>query len=77
MKRLLVLISVLISLSAFASDRDTSSVFHRIGVDVRPGALTKHHDFFRGENALGKPLKADALAELLRQNPVFEPLYEV
>lgn len=60
MKRLLVLISVLISLSAFASDRDTSSVFHRIGVDVRPGALTKHHDFFRGENALGKPLKADA-----------------
>ena len=24
-----------------------------------------------------KPLKADALAELLRQNPVFEPLYEV
>ena len=41
-----------------------SDVAHRVGLNVRPAALTRHHEFFRGENPTGEPLRAATAAHL-------------
>lgn len=45
------------SFQTVAAVKDSTVMTHRLGVDARPGALTQHDDFFRGENALGRPLR--------------------
>ena len=47
-----------------ASAADSTSFIHRIGFDIRPAILTRHHDFFRGANSTGKPLLASGSAHL-------------
>lgn len=64
MRRILVLIMALVSLSGFAADRDSTSMTHRVGVTVRPGGLVQNHDFFKGANLQGRPLKAVSAVNL-------------
>lgn len=53
-----------VSLSAAESAADSTTFEHRIGLDVRPGIPTRHHDFLRGANATGKPFGASLSTHL-------------
>lgn len=46
------------ALTASGNAPDSTRFEHRIGLDVRPGAATRHHDFLRGANATGRPFGA-------------------
>lgn len=64
MKRLILIFLCLVSFSALAADKDSTAFVHRIGINVRPGYLSQQHEFFRGANALGRPMRATASAHL-------------
>lgn len=64
MKRLILIFLSLVSFSALAADKDSTAFVHRIGINVRPGYLSQQHEFFRGANALGRPMIATASAHL-------------
>ena len=46
------------------SERDSTAVVHNVSFGVRPALLTKHHGFYRGENAIGQPITATTSAHL-------------
>ncbi len=47
-----------------STHRDSTRIEHRFGLNVRPGILSRHHDFFKGENSSGKPMLATASCHL-------------
>lgn len=53
-----IVLTVLMALggwTAGAQSFDFSDLEHRIGIDIRPAITTRHHEFFRGENASETP----------------------
>ena len=46
------------------SEGDSTAVVHNVSFGVRPALLTKHHGFYRGENAIGQPLTVTTSAHL-------------
>ena len=46
------------------SEGDSTAVVHNVSFGVRPALLTKHHGFYRGENAIGQPITATTSAHL-------------
>ena len=46
------------------SEGDSTAVVHNVSYGVRPALLTKHHGFYRGENAIGQPITATTSAHL-------------
>ncbi len=62
--KLVLFFLLVFSFQSYSAERDSSAVEHRVGFNVRPGMLTQHHAFFRGENALGRPMKATGSAHL-------------
>lgn len=64
MKRLALILILLCSVAASAADRDSAAFVHQVGMNVRPALLTQHHEFFRGANALGRPMRAGFSAHL-------------
>lgn len=61
MRRLVCIVALMISGLAMAN---STAFEHRISLDVRPGAPTRHHDFLRGVNATGKPFRAVSSAHI-------------
>ena len=57
MRRLLIYILMLVSMTAGAAEKDSTAFVHRVGLDMRAAYLNQSHDFFRGKNALGRPMK--------------------
>ena len=51
-------------LVGFGSEGDSTAVVHNVSFGVRPALLTKHHGFYRGENAIGQPITATTSAHL-------------
>ena len=64
MKRFALILILLCSVAASAADRDSTAFVHKVGMNVRPALLTQHHEFFRGANALGHPMRAGFSAHL-------------
>ena len=52
------------SLSVSGAEGDSTAVVHNVSFGVRPALLTKHHGFYRGENAIGHPITATTSAHL-------------
>lgn len=46
------------------AEGDSTAVVHNVSFGVRPALLTKHHGFYRGENAIGQPITATTSAHL-------------
>ena len=63
-KTLLTASLLLLALTASGNAPDSTRFGHHIGLDFRPGIPTRHHDFFRGANASGKPFRAAGSAHL-------------
>lgn len=64
MRRIVVIILCLLTLSSVAAERRDSSVIHRVGLNLRPGILLQNHDFFKGSNATGRPMLATGSVHL-------------
>lgn len=59
MRRILLIAALLgCTWTASGNAPDSTKFEHRIGIDFRPAIPTRHHDFFRGANASGKPFQA-------------------
>lgn len=71
MKRTLIsFLIALVTVCLDAQEADSALFVHRVGFDVRPAFLSQHHDFFRGSNSIGKPMRA-SVSEHLRYSFMF------
>ena len=52
------------SLAVWGAKGDSTAVVHNVSFGVRPALLTQHHAFYRGENAIGRPITATTSAHL-------------
>lgn len=52
------------ALSVAEAKGDSTAVVHNVSFGVRPALLTRHHSFYRGENAAGRPITTTSSVHL-------------